>query len=911
VSESRWELLERLFDEGLQRAPHARAAWLGELDVADDLRAELTRMLDVDARSVELTQRIDAALATAGDVPLPGMRLGAWRLVHELGSGGMGLVFLAERADDEFHQQVAIKLIRGYGGSDAARQLRHERQILAGLEHPNIARLLDGGQTVTGQPYLVMEYVRGEPITAAANARALSLVRRMELVRDIAEAVHFAHQRLIIHRDIKPANVLLRDDGRAMLLDFGIAKLLDVDGSSSGATQPWFTPAYASPEQRRGESVSTATDVYALGLLLFELITGHAPVPDAEGALQAPSLVADASLRAALRGDLDAIVLRATAPEAARRYASAEALAQDIQRWLAGRPILAAPDRFSYRAGKFVRRHPFGVAASLAFVASLALFGWRLADERDRALRAESRAETDAENARSVTRFLVELFRDADPERSRGEPITPQGLIDRGRARLDADQAIATPQRVVLLGALGELYVNMGQPEKATAVVQQALDAPVVLPPAERADLLRSLALSFELRQRFVDTERAYGEAVELLRTANAPLPLSDALAGLGLAYTRSDRNAEAEAAIREAISLRREHDGPDAVDTLRYQVYLGEALYNAGRNDEARLIMDQSIARLRATQPPDSLELIASLGFYGVLLRDLGESAAAEAVFLEILTHRQALLEGDSQKIAIVHNNLGRVYYDQGRTRDAIVQYQAAYDLGARDGADEDPSRAIDNLNLGSMYEEIGDYAAGSVLMRRGLAILEKDPQDVGFLLTMARQNLGRLLMLAGQAEESRVLLEQTIDTREDRDWAMERGRQRIHLADWHRRFGDASEARRWLAQAEANVADIGGADSPRVSAIERVRGLLAAAAGDHAAARKDLASARERLRAARGDAYVGVGELDMELAAISASLGERDRAQRELASARRILDPVLSERAPQRARLAGIEKS
>jgi tetratricopeptide (TPR) repeat protein/predicted Ser/Thr protein kinase len=910
MSAARWETLERLFEQGTQLAPAERAGWLDALEVEAELREELRGLLASDAAQAgaALTLRFDRALAQGIEAPQPGLRLGPYRLVRELGSGGMGLVFLAERADEQFRQQVAIKLLRGHAGGDAARQLRHERQILAELVHPSIARLLDGGETADGQPWIAMEYVPGEPLTQAAQRLQLPLARRIELLRDLAHAVHHAHQRLIVHRDIKPANVLLREDGRPVLLDFGIAKLLDPVSRSAGSTQPWFTPAYASPEQRRGAPLSTATDVYALGLLLSELLTDAAPAPDPDGALPAPSQVAPAPRRRALCGDLDRIVLRATAVDPARRYASAEALADDLQRHLAGQPVTAVPDSLAYRAGKLLQRHPVAALGALVALVLLAAAGWRVVDERDRALRAETLAQREARAAQGVTSFLTELFAEADPERARGRALTPETLIDRARDRLAASAAVEAAQRARLETVLGAIYVNLGQPEKAAAVLEQALGRADALAPLERAEALQQLAQSAEARQRFADTERHYGEAVRLLRTLDAPLALSDALAGLGLAYTRNDRNEDADRVLQEAIALQREHAGQDAVDTLRYQVYRAEALFNADRRAEARALMDASIGRLRAKLAPDDLDLISSLGFYAVLLRDLGESAAAEAVFLEILAQRQSLLARDSQRIALVHNNLGRVYYDQGRTLDATAQYQAAYDLGGREGSQQDPSRAIDMLNLASLYEEVSDYPRAEPLMRGGVAILEANPDAVGFLLPMGRQNLGRLLMLAGQAEEARRWLEQPIEAKPDKDWAMERGRQRIHLADWHRRYGDPAQGRRWLADAEANLQDIGGPESPRLAAIERVRGLLAAQAGDFAAARRDLEAAAARLAKARSETYVGVGELALELADLAQREGDVARARSELERAQRILDPLLAPTAPQRARIAAL---
>ncbi len=910
MSDARWQTLERLFDEGLAIAPAQRASWLRGLTIDDELRDELDAMLAADPGSTELPDRFGAALLEAIESPAPGMRLGPYRLLRELGSGGMGLVYLAERADEQFRHQVAIKLIRGHAGTDAARQLRHERQILAELVHPNIARLLDGGETVHGQPYLVMEYVPGEPIVEACIERKLPLVRRIELLRDLAHAVHYAHQRLIVHRDIKPANVLLRDDGRPLLLDFGIAKLVDPESRTSSATQPWFTPAYASPEQRRGEPLSTAADIYALGLLLSELLTDKAPEPDDEGALPAPSQIADPARRSVLRRDLDRIVLRATAVDATRRYSSAEALADDLQRYLAGEPVHAVPDSVGYRFNKLLRRHPYVAAAALIVVALLGWSAWQLADERDRALRAEAHAQREAQAAEAVTDYLVELFREADPERARGASVTPSALIDRGTARLAAAQDVPAAQRARLLGAFGEIYSNLGQPEKASAAIEAALAAPDTLAPGQRAELLQELALAAEGRQRFADTERYYREAVDLLRSLDKPRELSNALAGLGLAYSRNDRNAEAEAALREAVALQTEADGANAPATLKHQVYLSEALFNAGRSEEARQLMDASIAQLRAQLPPDDLDLISSLGFYAVLLRDMGESEAAEKVLLEILEHRKALLEHDSQKIAVVHNNLGRVYYDQGRTLKAIEQFRAVFDIGGRAGAEHDPSRALDMLNLGSMYEQVGDYEQAEPLMRQGAAIIE-EYENAGFTLPLARQNFGRLLLLAGKAEEARLWLEKPIDPIADRDWAMERGRQRIHLAEWHRRFGDRAQAHRLLREAQANLDDIGGPESPRIAAIERIRGLLAAAEGDRKTARAELESARTRQAKAFNDRYVGVGDLTLDLAELAHADGDTERARRELQRAREILDPQLAKNAPQRARMEALQRA
>jgi tetratricopeptide (TPR) repeat protein len=908
MSDTRWQTLERLFEEGLELAPEVREAWLARQHLDGELHAELRAMFAAEAGSEGLSSNFDTVLAQALEVPLPGMRLGPYRLLQELGSGGMGLVFLAERADDQFRQRVAIKLIRGQAGAVAARQLRHERQVLAELVHPNIARLLDGGATPTGQPYLVMEYVAGEPVTTACRKLGLSRAQRVALVRDVAQAVHYAHQRLVVHRDIKPANVLLREDGRPLLLDFGIAKLLDGDARIAEATQPWFTPAYASPEQRAGLPLSTATDVYALGLLLFELVADRPPAPDIEGAL-APE-------RALLGRELDRIVQRATAIDPARRYSSAEALADDLHRYLAGEPVQAMPDRLGYRVVKRVRRHPFASAAAVAAAALLALFAWRLADERDRALQAEAKArvaeaqaQRETQAAEGVTAYLVDLFRAADPEQARGASMTPSALIDRGSERL-AHAEVSAPQRVRLLGAFGEIYINLGHPEKASKVLESALADPAPLSPRMRADLTMNLARAAEGRQRFAEAERHFRDAVALWRQIGDEHELAQALHGLGLALSRGNEDQEAESVLREALTLLTHLDGPGSTETLLLQVTLAEALFNSeGRQQPALELMKSSIAGLRRQLPPDNFDLIAALGFYATMLRDAGDNDTAEKVLLDILAQRQAVLEHDSQQLVLVHNNLGRVYYNRGETLKAVEQFRTAYELGNREGAEEDPARAIDLLNLASLYEEVSDYDQAIPLMREGARVVASNP-DAGMLLPLSAQNFGRLLMLAGRAAEARTWLEKPIPDVDSPDYAMERGRQRVHLADWHRRYGSLDEAERWLREAELHVEDIGGPDSPRVAAIERVRGQILAARGDRAGARRLFESASARLEKARNAQYVGVGDLALELADLALADGDRERARRELERARKILDPQLAPNAPQRARWAAMQR-
>jgi tetratricopeptide (TPR) repeat protein len=909
VSESRWQRLERLFEEGLGLVPDERGRWLAGLELDDEMRAELAGMLVADERSVELTHRFDNALGQAGEMPLAGTRVGPYRLLRELGSGGMGLVYLAERADRQFQQQVAIKLIRGFA-LGAAQQLRHERQILADFSHPNIARLLDGGETPEGQPYLVMEYVPGELITEACHRLQLSVARRVELLRDLARAAHYAHQRLIVHRDIKPANVLLRDDGRAVLLDFGIAKLVDPESRISSATQPWFTPAYASPEQRRGQPLSTATDVYALGLLLSELLTDRTPEADAAGSIAPPSSVAPAARRSALRGDLDRIVLRATAPDPERRYPSAEALADDLQRHLVGQPVHAVPDSLRYRAQKLLRRHPMAASGALVAVALLATSAWRLADERDRALRAEREAVAQTQAAEAVTHFLIDVFREADPRRARGASLSPTELIDRGRRRIDAESQLTGAHRVRLLDAFGEIYANLGQPAKATDALRDAIasarDAHLPLP--EQAAMWARLGSALQDRAVYAEAEIAYSTALDLRRRLGNPQDIAEATANLGLILSRQNRISEAEPLLRDALAQFTALHGPDHADTLQARVFLAEMLRTDGRYEQAEPMMQEAVAGLRRRLAPDDERLVSALGFQAELLREVGKRREAEAVLLEVLQHRGRWQERDSNQLALVHSALGSVYYEDGRTREAVEQLLAALRISERILDTFDPSLGIDYNNVAALYEEMGDYEAAEPLMRRAITIAAASAADQPLLHMQYRQNLGRLLMLAGKPEEARDWLARPIDAGEGEGFRVQRWRQRLHLAEWERRYGSAQKAREYVAEAEKTADDVGGVESARYPQLLRTRALLERADGQNEAARRDLEQALTTLRAARGESYVGVGELLLDLAELDVLAHDDTAAKARLKRARAIFEPVLAPTAPQRARLEAL---
>ena len=516
----RWRQVNRVLDIALELPPEERKAFLNHACVGDpSLSVDVERLLHACDRAehfleqpapmfaVSLLEDLVADTETPSDVDI---QVGPYRLVRELGHGGMGAVYLAERADDQFRQRVALKLIRRGMDSQGIRRFMEERQILASLSHPSIARLLDGGITDDRLPYFAMEYVDGTPIDRYCDARRLSIVARLALFVGVCQTVQYAHRNLVVHRDLKPSNILVTADGQVKLLDFGIAKLLTSQEATAGLTQPGLrlmTPQYASPEQVRGDSISTASDVYALGVLLYELLTGHYPygrvssLHDIEHAVLqqqpvlpsaavrrilerdagsnpvTPALVSHArhcsveKLVRALRGDLDTIILRAMSKEPERRYSTAEQLAEDIGRHLAGRPVTARRDTRRYRIQKFVQRHRFSVAAAGAFIVLLVVFSVITAVQSVRIRAQAERLTLERNNAQHVTRFLTEMFNLSNPIEGKGHALRAREVLDSGAARIERELKNQPAVQAQLMTTVGEAYHGLGLYRSRAAAV--------------------------------------------------------------------------------------------------------------------------------------------------------------------------------------------------------------------------------------------------------------------------------------------------------------------------------------------------------------------------------------------------------------------------------------------------------
>lgn len=543
-----FEHLERL----LALPPNERDAALAALDVDPALRDELAALIAADATGDErLTRALGGGAARLGALP-PGLRLGPWRVLGEIGSGGMGTVFLAERAEGDFAQRVAIKVLRGFPTADGIARLRRERRILAALDHPNIARLLDGGETPEGQPYLVMEHVEGRSLADWLADGNRDLETRLALFERLADAVAHAHRHLVIHRDLKPGNVLVRADGEPKLLDFGVARLVaddTTDASTRVASAGW-----ASPEQAAGRAVTTASDVYSLGVILRVLLGGRDDRdPDA------PMPLADAELRG--------VVAMATAPDPARRYPSVEALRADLAAWRERRPLRALPDTARYRIAKFVARHRVGVGlVALALVAAGA-FTWRLAVERDRALAAEKIAAENLRRASLTQRFLAGTLLGAGARDAAGQPVTGLALIERAAGSLERELAGEPAALAEVAALVAQAYMNALDPARAVDYARLAIER---TPVDERVS---TRAARWRLLARNLGTLGRDAEAAEAARTGIALLPdppadLEQAVVGTQLRITLATALSRDDPAYR-----------PTREDLLRYaRTHLPEA---------------------------------------------------------------------------------------------------------------------------------------------------------------------------------------------------------------------------------------------------------------------------------------------------------------------------------------------
>ncbi len=849
MSREEWERLEEVLDAALELPADERVPFIERACGTQELLRNRARAVLVwaeragdflerpaDAFAAGLLQEIavevELGLASGGNGSVAGDRLGPYRLVRELGRGGMGAVYLAERDDEQYDRRVAIKVLPAGPLSRGLRtRFLLERRILASLEHPNIARLYDAGVADDGTPYFVMEYVEGRPIAAHCDEGRLPIKARLGLFDQVCDAVQFAHRTLVVHRDLKPANILVSNDGVVKLLDFGIAKLVSEEQRDGGAaetdpaTRTGFrilTPEYASPEQLRGEPVSTATDIYALGVLLFELLAGRWPYrprdrtalaleravleqdPDsASGAITEPdSLVSErrattpAGLRRQLRGDLDNIVLTALRKEPERRYPSVQHLRDDIRRYLERRPVSARPATWGYRTTRFVRRHRVGVAAAAIVAASL------VAGLAGTVWQAQA-ASRQARRAEGVRQFVVELFQVSDPNRSRGDTITARALLDRGVERLNTDLASEPELRAEMLAVLGGIYRKLGLYDRARPLLEEALavrgarlgrqNLEVAQSAADLASLLyeqgeyqraeevtrRGLAVRRDLlgpedtlvaasmtdlaailssQGKQEEAESLYRAGLELDRKRGAQALVATDLDNLSVTLWRRGKYAEAIPLAEEALVLRRRLHGEEHTEVATSLLNLASILKASGEYDRAEDLVRACLAMRRKLLGDGHPHVALALNNLGLLLHARGRLEEAEQIHRDALAIRRAAFGDDHLEVAASLNNVGTLLYAKGDLAGAANHFEQALTIWRRELAGTHPNLLSGLNNLGAARRDQGDLEGAEPVLREALALRRKALGDEHPDVAQSLNNLGELLAKKGEYAEAEV---------------------------------------------------------------------------------------------------------------------------------------------------------
>jgi serine/threonine protein kinase/tetratricopeptide (TPR) repeat protein len=855
MTPERWQQIKAILHTALERAPGARAGWLDEA-CADDsaLREEVDALVaayEEDGGFLEspVLEGASEMLAATRAAFAIGRLIGPYKILSQIGRGGMGTVYLASRADDQYRKQVAIKLIRR--GMDTERILSRflsERQILASLDHPNIARLLDGGTTDDGLPYFVMEHINGLPIDEYCDAQRLSTAERLKLFRAVCAAVQYAHQNLVVHRDIKPSNILVTSDGVPKLLDFGIAKLLKPEmyahtvAPTATMMRP-MTPDYASPEQVKGHPITTASDIYSLGVLLYGLLTGHRPyrlktyTPQeieraiCEQEIERPSTAINRTeddgrwptartpesvsrtregqpdrLRRRLAGDLDNIVLMAMRKEAQRRYGSVEQFSEDLRRHLEGLPVLARKDTFSYRAGKFIRRHKVGVAAVAAILVLIIASAVVIIQQSARTARERDKAARERDRAERISAFLINLFNMSSRSAADGDRVTAREILDKGAEKIEEELHDQPEVKASLLDTMGGAYAGLGLIDRSSQLIERALILRRQTFGNQHPDVALSLKHLADMKQAkgdYAGAEALYRECVTLSREllGNEHRAVVDAMGQLAVVLKFQAKYAEAETLYRETLALRHKLPGEDgqlgvawdlnnlaqllrakgddeaAQPLFREALELvhkdsggfgfawiennfGALLGDKGDYNEAEVILRDALSRWRKFSGDDHPDIAYALNNLGVLLDQKGDYTNAESVLRQALALRRKGL-GEEHPLTILSlHNLAQVQNDKGDYTNAEATYHQALQLRRKLLAPGHPDTAKTLISLGRFLTERGRPQEAESLLREGLEMRLKNFPDDNWLVAEAQAALGVCLARSGKYDNAESLL-------------------------------------------------------------------------------------------------------------------------------------------------------
>lgn len=843
MTPTKWQRVQDIVTAALDLPEPERA---GFLDATCGSNLELRQQIEDLIRSYEeagsfLEESVAASAfeALGAAAPTEGERIGPYQITAVIGHGGMGSVYCAKRMDDQFRQQVAIKVLRaGFGASpDMLARFRAERQILASLTHANIARLLDGGITASGLPYLVMEYIEGTTIDVYSENRNLSIRERLGLFRQVCAAVQYAHQNLIVHRDIKPANVMVTREGTPKLLDFGIAKLLRPNalGQTVAATRPaerLMTPEYASPEQIRGDAVTTATDIYGLGVLLYEMLTGKRPFRAekltpanlerviCESSPERPSNVAarpGSVVLEKISGDLDNIVLKAMHKDPARRYASAAELSEDAGRYLQGFPVSARTDSWGYRTSKFMLRHKLASAAAALFAVTTTALSAGLAIQAQR-------ARQEAQTANQVSDFLVDVFEYSRPDRTQGRNSYARDLVDQGAQRATGKELAGQPAvQARLLDMLGTTYRELGVLDHAETLLTQAyrIRSRLFGPGSkEAAETLQTLG---EIASDRGELGRAGEDFDQVLRI-----------------YTRTmgrvnEKTAEVIDDIGELKRLHGDFKGAE-------QSYL------------------ETIAIATRVRGPEDDQALNAKNDLEAVLADEGDYTRAESLAREVLATEIRIMGSSNPSLGLTLDNLGYVLAHEARYNEAQAAFQRALELQRRVDGNEHPAVALDLEYAGWMARELGDYDAAQELGEESVAMAAKLEGQRAPDTIVCEGQLGLTMLARKNYKRARELLQPPLD----RELALG-DPNNPGLADTYDHMGQLELATNHLAAARTDVERalairerFYSDENDTVADSLNHSGAVLAAEGDYTAAEQKFREAIEIARAKFKSAHI-----------------------------------------------------
>jgi serine/threonine protein kinase len=880
LEQAQWERLQDLFSKAVDMPASERDAFVSSETSGDpELREELLELLECDSglATGPLTHALGAALDASSRErrkALVGKIIGNYRVVSVLGHGGTGTVYLAERADRQYSVQVAIKIVEAatvFG--DLGARFRAEGQILARLNHPNISALLDAGETNEGQHYLVMEYIHGEQLDRYADRQSLDLRSRLQLFLEICGTVQYAHQNLVVHRDLKPANILVTSYGTPKLLDFGIAKLLEPGDTTAGLAltrmnDRLLTAEYASPEQILGQRVTTASDVYALGVVLYELLTGVRPYsvpapasqldlerlictgdpkrtsttlrnlildgtahggPDVTAIAHARGLTAD-KLHKRLLGDLDAIVARALRKEPQQRYTSVEQLAADVRRYLDSKPVQARQSNWVYDSNRFIRRHAFGASAGtiftavgIAFVIAMSIQTKRIAAERDRATQESSRAE-------AVSDFMLQVFSASDPSSSQGHETTARELLDNAGKRIRGDLTQQPEVRVRLLQAIGKTYRRQGQYKQARDVLDEALQLRTLLqdPDASKVSALLLELATVQMAMGDSRSQQTIREAISLLQQSHNEhsSTYAELLRTRGILEHQKADLASAKNDFEKSLALYRDLRGPlhpsvaDVLSDLS-DVALWEDDLQAAEN-----LNRQAVDIYNQAFPEGHPDRVGAERKLGEILMMEGRTAEAAARLERVLSQAIRLFGENHFQVAQIYLTLADIKAAQGQLDEAENYERRSLSTYRRSIGEEHFQTAFARASLAMILIRRDKLTEAEFLLRGALKNYERVlPPDHQYVAS-AEYFLGEILLRRGRLSDAEVTLRASMDRWKRTEAPVWRVfRSQSALGEVLCREGKYEDAERYLLESYRALATDRKADQDaRIRARERV---------------------------------------------------------------------------------------